>query len=116
MTITLLAAFLGYVFGFAVSGWLASERDHAISARVNVVERKLDLIMDHFEIDYDPGVMEIDSLIASGMKIEAIKRYRELTRVGLREAKDAIEDRERILKIPVPTRSDDADQSVITKA
>ena len=36
----------------------------------------------------DPQVLE---LIQTGQKIEAIKRYRELTGVGLAEAKDAVE-------------------------
>jgi large subunit ribosomal protein L7/L12 len=34
---------------------------------------------------------ELQALVAAGRKIEAIKRYRELTRVGLKEAKDAVE-------------------------
>jgi len=42
-----------------------------------------------------PGAMgmpaDIVELARSGNKIEAIKRYRELTGVGLREAKDAID-------------------------
>jgi ribosomal protein L7/L12 len=36
----------------------------------------------------DPRLLE---LIGSGQKIEAIKRYRELTGSGLAEAKDAVE-------------------------
>ncbi len=36
---------------------------------------------------------ELDRLIQAGQKIMAIKHYREITRVGLKEAKDAVEAR-----------------------
>ena len=38
----------------------------------------------------DTDAMVLD-LISSGKKIEAVKRYRELTGVGLKEAKDAVD-------------------------
>lgn len=40
-----------------------------------------------------PGgdIAEVHALARSGKKIEAIKRYREITGVGLKEAKDAVE-------------------------
>jgi ribosomal protein L7/L12 len=41
----------------------------------------------------DPRVIE---LLGSGQKIQAIKLYRELTGVGLAEAKDAVEQLERM--------------------
>ncbi|MGB5062033.1 MAG: ribosomal protein L7/L12, partial [Candidatus Promineifilaceae bacterium] len=40
---------------------------------------------------YDRGVAEILELIQSGNKIEAIKQYRQLFNVGLKEAKDAVD-------------------------
>lgn len=40
----------------------------------------------------DPAA-EIDALLQSGQKIQAIKRYRELHNVGLKEAKEAIDAR-----------------------
>jgi hypothetical protein len=60
------------------------------------IERRLDLIMQHLEIrDYAPPEPdpfgEVRSLVRSGKKIPAIKVYRELTGVGLKEAKDAVE-------------------------
>ena len=60
------------------------------------VERKLDLVMQHLEIrDYappEPDVMgEVRDLVRQGKKIQAIKVYREITGVGLKEAKDAVE-------------------------
>jgi ribosomal protein L7/L12 len=40
----------------------------------------------------DPGSLaEVHTLAAQGLKIEAIKRYRELTGVGLKEAKDYVD-------------------------
>ncbi len=57
------------------------------------IEQKLDLIMKHLGIEYTEPTMtdEILQLISEGQKIGAIKKYRELTGVGLKEAKDAIE-------------------------
>jgi ribosomal protein L7/L12 len=37
------------------------------------------------------GLAEVHALAAQGQKIEAIKRYRELTGVGLKEAKDYVD-------------------------
>lgn len=42
-------------------------------------------------IDVDKIEPDIKELVASGQKIQAIKRYRELHKVGLKEAKDAID-------------------------
>jgi ribosomal protein L7/L12 len=39
----------------------------------------------------DGGMDEVQELVARGNKLEAIKRYREITGVGLKEAKDAVE-------------------------
>ena len=41
--------------------------------------------------DYDTFKDEILNLLREGNKISAIKRYRELTHMGLKEAKDAVE-------------------------
>ena len=64
------------------------------------IERKLDLVMQHLEIrDYAPTgpdpLAQVRDLARRGRKIEAIKAYRELTGVGLREAKDAVEGLDR---------------------
>jgi len=48
-------------------------------------------------------ISELADLIAGGRKIEAIKLYRELTGLGLKEAKDAIDALER----SVPLRAED---------
>jgi ribosomal protein L7/L12 len=39
----------------------------------------------------DEGMDEVRTLVEAGNKIEAIKRYRELTNLGLKEAKDEID-------------------------
>ena len=45
---------------------------------------------------------ELRALIESGQKIEAIKRYREMTGAGLAEAKEAVEAIERRAALLMP--------------
>lgn len=47
---------------------------------------------------------EVRTLLADGRKIEAIKRYRDHTGAGLKEAKDAVEMLERDGELRVPER------------
>jgi hypothetical protein len=67
-------------------------------AKLSSMDAKLDLLLKHAGLDYDPykglppAVLEA---ILNGNKIEAIKRYREFAGVGLKEAKDFIEDVQR---------------------
>ena len=91
---------------------LARQKDHA--ARLERLERKMDLLLRHLGVEdsQQAPIMpmysvptapatngdltsEIVSLLARGQKIEAIKRYREYTGTGLREAKEAVEAIER---------------------
>jgi ribosomal protein L7/L12 len=68
-----------------------------LRSRVNELEDKLKLLYRHLNITYaDPGAdpmltPQIQDALRRGNKIEAIKIYRELTGVGLAEAKEAIE-------------------------
>lgn len=64
--------------------------DRALLARV---ERKLDLIIDSLGLEESaPADLEQVRLLAQqGRKIEAIRLYRETTGVGLKEAKDAVD-------------------------
>lgn len=64
-----------------------------ISARRLVeIERKLDAIMDHFGIELPAREHDdVRDLAISGRKIDAIKRYREKTGVGLAEAKEYVD-------------------------
>ncbi len=64
--------------------------------RVEKLERQVAALLHHLNITYqeEPGAgvsPEIMELVRQGKKIEAIKRYREETGVGLREAKTYIE-------------------------
>lgn len=61
------------------------------------IERKLDLIMGHLglHLPEDPWEQEARALIAKGRTIEAIKRVRELTGAGLKEAKAMVDGLQR---------------------
>ncbi|WP_433624237.1 ribosomal protein L7/L12 [Nocardia sp. CA-120079] len=75
--------------------------NNRLERRIDRLERKLDLIIKHLGLpSQDPATPydEIDELIRQGRKIHAIKLYRDLTGSGLREAKDAVEARERHLR------------------
>ena len=62
------------------------------SASMGRLERKIDALLKHSGIDLTAAAMrEAQALVKAGRKIEAIKLYRELTGVGLAEAKDAVE-------------------------
>jgi hypothetical protein len=65
------------------------------------VDAKLDLLLKQANIKFDPYAnlpREIVDAVQAGQKIQAIKLYRETTRVGLKEAKDFIEEFQRRLK------------------
>jgi ribosomal protein L7/L12 len=65
---------------------------------VSRVEAKLDLLLKQAGIKYDPYKnvpREVAEALSQGKKILAIKRYRAATGVGLKEAKDAVEEIER---------------------
>jgi ribosomal protein L7/L12 len=49
-----------------------------------------------------PSELEVRSLLAAGDKIGAIKLYRELTGLGLKEAKDAVDAMEAGRSLPSP--------------
>jgi ribosomal protein L7/L12 len=68
-----------------------------LQSRVRELEDKLQFLYQRFNIDYmapdaDPALApQIQEALRRGNKIEAIKIYRELTGVGLAEAKQAID-------------------------
>jgi ribosomal protein L7/L12 len=70
----------------------------AIESRMTVVvrmEQKLDLLLKQAGVTYDPHANispEIMEALHQRRKIKAIKLYREQTGVGLKDAKDFIED------------------------
>ncbi|MBD8526753.1 hypothetical protein [Pseudomarimonas arenosa] len=63
------------------------------------IERKLDLLLDNAGLRYDPldGLpLSIQALVKQGKTIEAIKLYREAKGVGLKAAKEAIDEIRRL--------------------
>jgi ribosomal protein L7/L12 len=73
------------------------ERDvFELRQRVEKLERQVAALFAHLNLQYEDRPTsavspEILALVRRGRKIEAIKRYREETGVGLREAKNFIE-------------------------
>ena len=76
----------------------------ALKSRLNELEDKLQFLYRRLNIDYlQPGshpalAPQVQDALRRGNKIEAIKIYRELTGVGLAEAKDAIDRAEQFIK------------------
>ena len=73
----------------------------SIRKRIRVlgrIEAKLDHLMKHANIEFEPyrGLApEVVDALQRGKKIEAIKSYRSATGLGLKEAKESIEDIQR---------------------
>jgi ribosomal protein L7/L12 len=68
----------------------------ALRRRVSKLERQVNFLLNHLQINYPEETdseitQEIIELVRMGRKIEAIRLYRELTGVGLKEAKEAVE-------------------------
>jgi len=69
----------------------------ALKSRMSELEDRLQFLYRRLNIDYadpnsDPALSpQVQEALRSGNKIEAIKLYRELTGVGLAEAKQAVE-------------------------
>jgi ribosomal protein L7/L12 len=82
MTITTaIIIFVSFLVGFVVAKMTGGEGRKRIVYREHVSKDKL-----------DPSIREA---LQSGSKIDAIKRYRELYKVDLKEAKEAIDTIER---------------------
>jgi len=75
-----------------------------LRARINELEDRLKFIYRRLNIEYadpnsDPVLSpQVQDALRRGNKIEAIKIYRELTGVGLAEAKDVIDKAEQFIK------------------
>lgn len=73
-----------------------SERLSALMLKVGELERKLDFVMQQLKLQYheaphSAAQTEAFKWLRQGNKIEAIKAYREVTGLGLKEAKDAVD-------------------------
>ena len=67
-------------------------------AALSRVDAKLDLLLKQANLEFDPYQnlpREVTDALQRGEKIEAIKHYREATGVGLKEAKDFVEEIQR---------------------
>lgn len=75
-----------------------------LRSRINELEDRLKALYRHLNLEYsDPGAdpamsPQVREALRRGNKIEAIKIYREMTGVGLAEAKDVIDKAERFIK------------------
>jgi ribosomal protein L7/L12 len=75
-----------------------------LRSRVNELEDRLKALYRHLNLEYaDPGSdpamsPQVQDALRRGNKIEAIKIYREMTGLGLAEAKDAIDKAERFVR------------------
>lgn len=72
-----------------------------IHSRLNRLEQKVDFLLNELDLTQkaeasipaiDPMLAEIVALLRQNRKIEAIKVYREHMSVGLKEAKDVIDN------------------------
>ena len=73
-------------------GLFSGSNDAAMNARLVRLERKLDLVLAHLQIEAPGDDLDgVRDLMATGDKIGAIKAYRDITGVGLAEAKSAVE-------------------------
>ena len=66
----------------------------SMSNEINKTNRKIDKIMNALNIseyDYNAIDNELKNIVSDKGKIKAIKRYRDITEVGLKEAKEYID-------------------------
>jgi ribosomal protein L7/L12 len=101
------------VIAAVISSLIRSGKGRAMSARVTALEEEVKVLREKLGVAPPPITTQIqpvavpqlatgsgymEGLIRQGKKIEAIKVYREQTRVGLKEAKEAVEAMERRMK------------------
>jgi ribosomal protein L7/L12 len=95
-------AVAGVCFGLALGASGSSRRVRRIEGRLAQVERKLAAVLARSgagaeppllqtPLPPQPGLDQVHAFLREGKKIQAIKVYREITGVGLKDAKDAVE-------------------------
>jgi ribosomal protein L7/L12 len=76
------------------------DTESQIIIRLNRLERKVDFLLRELNLvekeeatlpDFGPVLSEVAELVRQNRKIEAIKLYREMTGVGLKEAKEVVD-------------------------
>lgn len=69
-----------------------SEQLSATQRQLNRLEEKVDLILEHLEIEYGPDALpEVIALLDKGKWMAAVKAYRRATGAGREEAEAAVE-------------------------
>lgn len=82
----MLLAIMGVLLLFSISNAIVQLRGDV--RRINSV---LEKIAKQIGVPEPPVDGEIKALIAEGKKVTAVKRYRDITGVGLKEAKDYVD-------------------------
>ena len=88
-------ALIVLIVAFSIVTTAATSRSNFRLARL---ERRVGAIAAHVGLSPESvpaGMDEVLALLEAGEKIPAIKRYREVTGAGLREAKDAVDEIDR---------------------
>jgi ribosomal protein L7/L12 len=83
-----------FVMGLALARASAARQSRALSR----LEAKVDALLKHEGVRFDPysgAPSQVLDALKRGEKINAIKEYRLVTGVGLKEAKDFVEEIER---------------------
>ncbi|GIJ61061.1 hypothetical protein Vau01_085770 [Virgisporangium aurantiacum] len=84
---------LVFLVGLMSGPQMLGGRNRGIERRLTEIDRRLQLVMDHLGVtEPEPEAVDVVAHLVAGNKIQAIKIYRERTGVGLKEAKDAVED------------------------
>jgi hypothetical protein len=92
---TVILVFVIACFVDLILVMLAVQQIQRRMAPLTRIEAKLDLVLRNAGIEYNPFLNlpeAVRGALQGGDKILAIKRYREATGVGLREAKEFIEE------------------------
>ena len=79
-----------------VLNWISASGHRRTQQRaLDKLETKIDLVMAQLGVvvPEPEGMSDVDALIRADRKVEAVKRYRELTGDGLLEAKQAVDRR-----------------------
>lgn len=67
-------------------------RASRLDKRIRGLERRLDVLLDHWDLEAGSAApADVAALARAGKDVAAIRKYREITGAGLREAKEAVD-------------------------